>query len=189
MHKDNRAFCENPQTHSNARQEPSSNRSSLRCHQHTQQSTHCATCQQRIEHRYRTKDDPQHHRHMNHRRAVDERIAGWPKSLSDKSGQPQAENTGRRGNQSGRDLTDAGESPDGVDQPEQQRGFVAIGFAMEVRNQIVAAKVSLPGDSHITRFIHRQQRTANQHRSCQHHCQQDRPKQISHTGKVEPSKG
>jgi hypothetical protein len=58
---------------------------------------------------------------------------------------------------------------------------MAVGVAVQMRNQVVAALMSLPGDAEISCLVNWQHRTADDDNSCQHYGQDERPQKISHS--------
>ena len=59
---------------------------------------------------------------------------------------------------------------------------MAVRFAIQMRNQIVAALMNFPGNTQISSFIDGQDRSADHDDRCQHCRKYDRPQEISHTG-------
>ena len=65
-------------------------------------------------------------------------------------------------------VVDAEQRPADVDQPEQQRRLVAVGLAVDVGHEEIAAQPHLPGDARVARLVYRPQRSQPHRRNGEH---------------------
>ena len=119
--------------------------------------------QQRVEHRGRAVGQEHPGRGQHPGRPAGALGCLGPEFAGQPCGQQHRRRPCDRSDQTPAQFGDAGDRPDKVDDPEQQRRLVAVDFAVQMRHDFRAAVPHLPGDGQIARLVHWQQR-AQQHK-------------------------
>ena len=145
--QDHRPLCQDAEPDRQPEQRPASRRASAPGHDDAQESEQGEKRDQGVEHGQGGENRPQQAAQQDQGRQGGDIRTSRPKAPGQGRGGEEARQAEQRGHQSGPPVVDAEGPPSELDQPEQQRGLVAVGLAVELRHQDFALDPHLPGDA------------------------------------------